>query len=223
MIIAIDGPAASGKSTIAKMLANRLNYHYVGTGAMYRAITYKIIEAKIDVCSEQAASDFAKKIIVSFTDSKTAGEEHVLANNDDVTDKVYTPKVDSLVSYVSKIAAIRKMMVHQQRELAKKGNVVMEGRDVGTVVLPKADVKIFLTATAGERAKRRHSELKNKGHFCDEKFLKREIISRDRLDSTRKLSPLKKACDAFLVDTTGKNIDQVVEAVGKIIERVKSG
>lgn len=218
MIIAIDGPAASGKSTIARIVANNLGYRFISTGAMYRAVTYEAISKKIDIYNETDTAEIAKKTKITFKKEPGDKTEKVVVNSHEVTDKLFTPKVDSSVSYVSRVPGVRKMMVKQQRELAKEGNVVVEGRDVGTVVLPHADVKLFLTASAAERAKRRQAELEKKGHICDLQGLKRELVSRDRIDSTRKISPLAKACDAYLIDTTGKTVDQVVDTAMEIIK-----
>jgi cytidylate kinase len=216
MIIAIDGPAASGKSTVAKIVAENLGYRFISTGAMYRAVTYQAINKKIDIYDEKKTTDLAEKIKISFKKEPDLTEK-VFVDNQEITQELFTPKVDSSVSYVSRIPGVRKMMVKQQRKLAKEGNVVLEGRDVGTVVLPKADVKLYLTASAAERARRRKTELDKRGHVCDLQSLKRELVSRDRIDSTRKVSPLIKACDAYLIDTTNKTLDQVVDTAMEII------
>lgn len=219
MIIAIDGPAASGKSTVAKEVANKLGYRYISTGAMYRAVTLKAIENKIDIYNEPQISELAESIKISFAPPvKNNHKEKVSVDGEDVTDRLFTRKVDSSVSFVSRIEGVRKMMVRQQRQMAKDGDVVLEGRDIGTVVLPKADVKIFLTASAAERAQRRKKELHGRGHVCNVESLKREIVNRDRLDATRAISPLAKACDAFLIDTTGKKVNEVVKQVLEVID-----
>lgn len=218
MIISIDGPAASGKSTVAKKVAENLGYRFISTGAMYRAVTYEAICKKIDIYDEEKTVKLAKEIKITFSESsKHPINEKVFVDGSEVTDQLFTPRVDSSVSFVSKIPGVRKTMVKQQRDLAKEGNVVLEGRDIGTVVLPSADIKLYLTASAAERAKRRKVELEGRGHMCDLESLKRELINRDRIDSTRRVSPLAKACDAYLVDTTGKTIDQVVDTAMEII------
>ena len=221
MIIAIDGPAASGKSTIAKKVAQKLNYHYVSTGAMYRVVTLEADRKKVDIYNEGKITKLAQELNIEFSEPQENEKEKVFINKEEVTDKLYTAKVDSCVSYVAKVEGVRKTMVKLQRELSKQGDVVVEGRDIGTVVLPRADVKIFLTASASERAQRRKEELEKKGHNCDLNGLKREIISRDKIDMTRKVSPLVKACDAYLLDTTGKTIDEVVGAAMDIIKLVE--
>lgn len=219
MIIAIDGPAASGKSTIARKLARRLKYKYISTGAMYRAVAYRALKEKADVYDEKAPAMIAQKSPISFKKTKEhPSEERVYIDNEDVTDSLFTPKVDSTVSFVARNAAVRQQLVKQQRRLSKQGDVVMEGRDIGTVVLPQADVKVFLTATAKERARRRKKELERRGHYCSEERLKRELIYRDKIDTNRKVSPLTKACGAFLIDTTGKTVDQVVDLVMQVIK-----
>jgi len=215
MIIAIDGPAASGKSTIARKVAKKLNYRYVSTGAMYRAITYRSHKEKVDVYDEKALARIAQKYSVTFV--KKNSEQRVIIDGEDVTDYLYTPKVDSMVSFVARSVAVREQLVKQQRSLSKAGDVVMEGRDIGTVVLENADVKIFLTASAKERARRRKKELESRGHYCSEERLIRELVNRDKIDSTRKVSPLTKACGAFSIDTTGKTIEEVVDLIMQII------
>lgn len=217
MIIAIDGPAASGKSTIAREVAKKLNYKFVSTGAMYRAVTYKALAEKIDISDEQAPARIAKKYSVSF--EKAAKKERVFIDGEDVTDHLFEPKVDSTVSLIARNPGVREQLVQQQRILSKQGNVVMEGRDIGTVVLPKADFKIFLTASARERARRRKKELEKRGHYVNEERLKRELVYRDKIDSTRKTSPLTKPGGAYLINTTDKTIGQVIDLV---METIKS-
>ncbi len=219
MIIAIDGPAASGKSTIAREVAKKLNYSFVSTGAMYRAVTYRVLKEKTGAYNEDALAEIAKKFEVNFKrDADNRYGERVFIDGEDVTEHLFSPEVDSTVSLVARNPKVRKTLVRQQRELSKKGNVVMEGRDIGTVVLPEADYKIFLTASARERALRRKIDLEKKGYQLDEERLKREIVNRDKIDSTRKHSPLAKAGGAFLIDTTNKTIDQVVDLVMEIIQ-----
>jgi len=219
VIIAIDGPAASGKSTIAREVAKKLNYKFVSTGAMYRAVTYRVLKEKADVHDDVAPAAIAQRYKVTFKKTKEHPQaERVIIDSQDVTDYLFSPKVDSTVSFVAKNPGVRDQLVSQQRRLSKQGDVVMEGRDIGTVVLPQADVKIFLTASAKERARRRKEELEKKGHICDEQRLKRELVYRDKIDTTRRISPLTKACGAFLIDTTGKTIEEVIETVMKIIK-----
>jgi len=220
MIIAIDGPAASGKSTIAREVAKKLNYKYVSTGAMYRAVTYRLLKEKADVYDQKASAGIAKKYKVTFKKTKEHPQtERVFIDAQDVTDFLFSPKVDSTVSFVAKNPGVREQLVNHQRQLSKQGDVVMEGRDIGTVVLPQADVKIFLTASAKERARRRKEELEKRGHVCDEQRLKRELIYRDKIDTTRRVSPLTKACGAFLIDTTGKTIEEVIDLVMRIVKK----
>jgi cytidylate kinase len=220
MIIAIDGPAASGKSTIAREVAKKLNYRFVSTGAMYRAITYRVLKEKLDVYDEKAPARIAQKYNVSFSKVKDHPQERVFIDSEDVTDFLFTPKVDSTVSFVARNPGVREQLVNQQRELSKPGDVVMEGRDIGTVVLPQADVKIFLTASTGERARRRKIELEKKGYTYDEQRLKRELVYRDKIDTSRKVSPLAKASGAYLLDTTDKTIEEVIDLVMEIVKGI---
>ncbi len=219
MLIAIDGPAASGKSTIAREVAKKLNYKFISTGAMYRAITYRVLKDKIDAYNEEAPAKIAKKYGVSFQKTKDhPEEERVFIDNEDVTEYLFTPEVDSAVSLVARNPQVRKELVRQQRRISSQGNMVMEGRDIGTVVLPEADFKIYLTATAKERALRRKKDLEKKGYYLDEERLKREIVYRDKIDSTREHSPLVKAGGALLINTTNKTIEQVIDMVMDIVK-----
>lgn len=215
MIIAIDGPAASGKSTIARLVAKKLGYDYLDTGAMYRALTWKALNEKVDVSDDKQLINIVKKFKVFFeTDPKTL-KKRVIVENKDVTKEIRSNKVSSLVSIVSKIPAIRQIMVGEQRAFAKKGNVVVEGRDIGTVVFPEAEIKIFLTATPAERARRRQQEFLKKGFEIDKTSLERKIVERDHIDSTRQSGPLAKAHDAHLINTDNKNIREVAREVLK--------
>ncbi|MBI4744494.1 MAG: (d)CMP kinase [Actinobacteria bacterium] len=215
MIIAIDGPAASGKSTIARLVAKKMGYDYLDTGAMYRALTWKALSEKVDFSDEKQLANIAKKFKIFFeTDPKTL-KKKVIVEDKDITKEIRSTKVSSLVSIVSKVPAIRQMLVGEQRAFAKKGNVVVEGRDIGTVVFPQAEVKIFLTATPAERAKRRQQEFLKKGIKIDKTALERKIVERDHIDSTRQSSPLVKAQDAHLVNTDNKTVREVAREVLK--------
>jgi len=220
LIIAIDGPAASGKSTIAKEIAKRLNYKYLDTGAMYRALTWKVLKNEADFSDEMAIVEFVKDTKVYFEETIIGGKLIVKTylDDDDVTEEIRLSEVSNHVSLVAKISAVREVMVKLQQELAINKNFVVEGRDIGTHVFPDADHKFFLTASTGERAKRRYLELKEKSHEVEASSVEHELISRDTIDSTRSASPLAKAPDAYVLDTTEKSIDEVVEEILKAIK-----
>ncbi|MDK2901128.1 MAG: CMP/dCMP kinase [Thermosediminibacterales bacterium] len=207
MNIAIDGPAGAGKSTIAKILAEKLGMNYIDTGAMYRAITLKAIENNIDF------NDVSSLInLVNNTDIKISNGR-IYLDSKDVTDKIRTPLVSQKVSKIAAISEIREKMICLQRELAENGNVIMDGRDIGTVVLPNASLKFFITATVEERAKRRFLELKAKGYDVNYDNIKKEILSRDEQDMKRKISPLKLAEDAIVIDTSNKEIEEIIQEI----------
>ncbi len=208
MIIAIDGPAGAGKSTVAKAVALALGFGYLDTGAMYRAITYKALETEIGLDDEAALGELAEAARLELSDS------HVYIDGRDVTAEIRLPRVGGAVSLVSSAVTVRRRMVAKQREVAAAlKNVVVEGRDIGTVVFPDAEVKVFLTAGAAERAARRLSELRTKGLEVEAAAVERELLERDRLDSGRDVSPLLQAPDASLIDTTDKTVDDVVQAI----------
>lgn len=214
--IAIDGPAAAGKSTVAKIVAEKLSYLYIDTGAMYRALTYKALKSNIDVESETEL--FQLLMATEIVLEQNSGEQKVILDGNEVTKEIRSPEVTNQVSHVSKHESVRKEMVKRQQQLAEAGGVVMDGRDIGTHVLPNAEVKVFLLASVDERAQRRFEENKKKGIPASLEQLKIEIAKRDKLDSEREVSPLKKAKDAIEIDTTSLTIEQVVE---KIMELVK--
>lgn len=217
MNIAIDGPAGAGKSTVAKMIASRLDYVYVDTGAMYRALAWAVLREGADVKNEQAVARLLANNRIRLT--RDNQEQHVYWNDEDITHEIRTPEVSQYASIVASYGEVRKQMLTLQRALAVAGNVVMDGRDIGTHVLPTADVKIFLTASIRERAQRRLVELKEKGHQTSLEELEAEIAQRDQRDSQREVAPLRQAEDAVLVDTTGKNIDEVVTEILEICKR----
>lgn len=218
--IAIDGPAAAGKSTVAKLVAKKLSYLYIDTGAMYRALTYKALKLGADLEDEQALAEILNNTNIELIQGNVA--QHVLLDGTDVTDEIRSHEVTKHVSTVSKHPLVRKEMVERQRELAQKGGIVMDGRDIGTHVLPNAEVKIFLVATVEERAKRRHQENLAKGFESDLAQLMKEIALRDKMDSEREASPLKKADDAIELDTTSLSIEEVVDHIMELVkERVR--
>jgi cytidylate kinase len=208
MIIAIDGPAGAGKSTTAKEVAQQLLFGYLDTGAMYRAITYKALRSGSNLEDDEALGALAAESRLELSDS------HILIDGIDVTQEIRLPEVGQAVSIVSSAPSVRRQMVEKQREVADRlKDVVVEGRDIGTVVFPNADVKIFLTAGEAERARRRLIELKDKGLDIEAAAVENELRERDRLDSGREISPLQRAADARLVDTTDKSIEQVVDTI----------
>lgn len=216
MQIAIDGPAGAGKSTIAKRLSARYGYIYVDTGAMYRAMALYLIRRGIsadDTAGIENACEDAD-ISIRFAD----GEQRVILNGEDVNGFIRTQEVSNMASASSVNGKVREKLVSLQQKLASDTDVVMDGRDIGTKVLPDAEVKIYLTASTQVRAMRRYEELKVKGESCELKEIEREIEERDQRDMTREISPLRQAPDATCVDTSDMDIDEVVEAISRIIE-----
>ena len=218
-IIAIDGPAASGKSTLAKYLADKLGYLYVDTGAMYRAITYYVLEHKIEN-DENAVIEAAKNI--NLTLQYGNGRTSVFINGNDVTEFIRSPEVNAKVSDISKIKEVRTEMVKLQQKFGENNNLVVEGRDTTTVVFPHADLKIFLTAEAKERALRRYLEFKEKGIETSIEEVEKSINNRDTIDSGREISPLKKAEDAVEIDSTNLTVEQEIERIVNRVEKLTS-
>ena len=216
--IAIDGPAGAGKSSVAKILAKKLGYLYIDTGAMYRALTYSVLKNKINPSDTGSIIKTLKSIDISFEIDENTGIQKVYSNKNDVTDLIRTPEVNKKVSTIAAILEVREIMVERQRQIACLNNIVMDGRDVGTVVLPDAKYKFYLTATLMERAKRREIELREKHYKVNLENLIKEIEKRDEMDMKREHSPLKPAHNAVVIDTTNLNLKQVVE---KIIKCVK--
>ena len=210
LVVAIDGPAGAGKSTVAQLAAKELGYTYIDTGAMYRAVAWKALKAGRPVTDEQilaAVSDIAIRL---HYDGKVT---QVFVDDEEVTGKIRTPEVSAVVSQVARLGPVREKMVEQQRHMAEAGGVLMDGRDIATHVLPSADVKIFLTASLEERAKRRWKEMREKGYDMTLEELEADIMRRDKADSEREISPLVQAADAALLDTTGMDIAAVVRAI----------
>ncbi|MBP2642910.1 MAG: Cytidylate kinase [Firmicutes bacterium] len=215
LIIAIDGPAGAGKSTVARLAAQRLCYAYIDTGAMYRAITWKAIYEKVDMDNTILAEmAFNMDLQLVYSDDGT----RVYVDQTDVTEAIRTPEVSRLVPVVAQVSGVRQALVDLQRKLAVGGGVVMDGRDIGTHVLPNADIKIFLTASIDERAKRRWLELKAKDIEVNIDQLKQEIADRDKTDSEREISPLIQAKDAVVIDTTHLSIPEAVEKILSLCE-----
>ena len=215
LVIAIDGPAASGKSTTARLVAERLGFLHVDTGGMYRAMTLKVLRAGIDPADTQAVGILAGGTSIEI-DTRD-GRQAILLDGTDVSDAIRTPEVTRAVSQVSAVRPVRELMVREQRRLAAGGGVVLEGRDIGSVVLPGADVKIFLVADALERARRRRRELLASGVDIPEAELEAEIRERDRKDSSRELSPLRKADGAVEVDTSALTVEEQVDRILAVV------
>ena len=209
--IAIDGPAAAGKSTVAKFVAEKLSYIYIDTGAMYRALTLKALTKDVNLENAMELYTLLTQTQIQLVPGK--GEQFVYLDEKDVTHTIRSQEVTNSVSIVSKHQSVREEMVSRQQRLAAGGGVVMDGRDIGTHVLPQAEVKVFLVASVEERAVRRHTENLEKGYSSDLQQLKEEIEKRDKLDSEREVAPLKKASDAVLIDTTALGIQQVVNRI----------
>ena len=214
--IAIDGPAGAGKSTIAKTLAKELGYYYVDTGAIYRTVAYFLDLLGISPKDVDGVERYIDELTVEI-EYDEEGKQHMLMNGMDVTDEIRTQDISQKASLVSAHAVVRDMLLDMQRSVARKHNVIMDGRDIGTVVLPKADVKIFLTASAEVRARRRCDELIAKGQKAEFERVLKEIQLRDHQDSTRPIAPLKKAKDAVELDTTALDIPGVLAKMKAII------
>ena len=214
--IAIDGPAGAGKSTIAKALAKELGYHYVDTGAIYRTVAYFLDLLGISPKDVDGVERYLDELTVEIEYDET-GKQHMIMNGMEVSDDIRTQDISQKASLVSAHKIVRDMLLDMQRDVAKKHNVIMDGRDIGTVVLPKATVKIFLTASAEERAKRRTAELIAKGQQADFEQTLKDIKQRDYQDMNRPIAPLKQAKDAVLVDSSDLDIDGVLDAIKTII------
>jgi cytidylate kinase len=217
MIIAIDGPAGSGKSSVAKSVATRLGFRYLDTGAMYRAVTYRALQTGVDPSDGLAVAQVVAESPIEFT--HVAGDPFptgVRIAGDDVTAQIRTPAVDDAVSAVARLGVVREAMVMQQRALSGADDIVVEGRDIGTVVFPDAELKVFLTASATERARRRAVQQAESGIESDSAEVHDAILRRDAADSNRELSPLTPAPDAVILDTTALTFEQVVDRVCEI-------
>jgi cytidylate kinase len=214
--IAIDGPAGAGKSTIARKVAEKLSFIYVDTGAMYRSMALYFIRHDIAAQDEEKIAAACPDIDVSI--AYQDGEQQVILNGENVNGLIRTEQVSMMTSDTSKYPVVREKLLSLQRGLAEKENVIMDGRDIGTCVLPNADVKIYLTASAAERARRRYKEQTERGVGCDIKEIERDIIARDEQDMNREVAPLRQAEDAVLVDSSDMTIDQVVDEIIRIYQ-----
>lgn len=216
--VAIDGPAGAGKSTIARAASKTLGFIYVDTGAMYRAAALYALNSGIDCDDEEKVTGCLENIDIEL--SYVDGEQRIFLNGEDVSDKIRTAKVSMGASAVAKNGAVRKKLVSIQQNIAKKNNVIMDGRDIGTCVLPDADLKIFLTASVDARAKRRYDELVLKGEKQSIDEVREDIIKRDKNDSERKNSPLRRAEDAVLVDTSDMTLEESIESIVSLIKKI---
>ncbi len=215
LVIAMDGPAGAGKSTVARLVAEKLSYTYIDTGSMYRAVAWYVLKRNKGTDTQAIIDALDIKLNLEYGNDKV----FVFIDGIDITDAIRTPEVTGLVSKVAQIGQVRAKMVHLQQEMALNGGVVMDGRDICTHVLPNADIKIFLTASIEERALRRWKEMKTKGYTLELTALQDEIAARDKADSEREISPLIQAKDAIFMDTTRMTIDEAVEKIIKLCER----
>lgn len=214
-IIAIDGPSGAGKSTVGKALARRLGYLYIDTGAMYRAVALTIKRSGIALEDAQALEGLLSSLHLAFGNHE---ENRLYCNGEDITQAIRTPEISRLASDISQMRVVREAMVRMQREMGERGGVVLEGRDIGTVVFPNADLKFYLDADPEERGRRRYRELLEKGIPVEFQKTLQEVIERDQNDMNRSLSPLKRAEDAILIDSTHRSVDEIVNEMCRIID-----
>ena len=215
IVVAIDGPAGAGKSTIAKLAAEKLGYAYIDTDAMYRSVAWKFLQTGREF-DEAYISELANTMIIEF--KPEAKVNRVFVDGTEVTEAIRTPEVTAIVSRVAAIGAVREAMVEQQRRMGEIGGVLMDGRDIGTVVFPHAQLKIFLTASVEERARRRYKEMVEKGQQVELAQLQEDIAARDKQDSERAISPLRQAEDALLLDTSDMSIAQVTDKILQLVQ-----
>lgn len=217
LVIAIDGPAGAGKSTVARRVADALQYAYIDTGAMYRALTLAVLRADIDPAAAEGVAPLARRTDIEISPGPKGNR--IWLDGEDVTDRLRDPRVSAAVSAVAAHGAVRDRMLQLQRQLGEKGGIVMDGRDIGTVVLPDADTKIFLTASVDARARRRWQQLRDAGHKVELQSIRHNIETRDALDSERDVAPLRQAADAIRIDTTHRTVDEVVDEVLRIARK----
>lgn len=215
IVVAIDGPAGAGKSTIAKLAAEKLGYAYIDTGAMYRSVAWKFLQTGA-AFDEEFISKLACTMVIDF--KPEAKINRVFVDGTEVTDAIRTPEVTAIVSCVAAIGTVREAMVEQQRRMGTVGGVLMDGRDIGTVVFPNAQLKIFLTASVEERARRRYKEMLQKGQQVELAQLAADIAARDKADSERAIGPLRQAEDAILLDTSDMGISEVTEKILQLVQ-----
>jgi len=217
LIITVDGPAAAGKSTVSKILSQRISYMYLDTGALYRACAYKASECGILSDDERSLSELCEKMRVSL--KRVDGDMRILVDGDDMTQKIRTEQIGFLASKISAIPAVREALLSLQRKAGEKGGVIAEGRDMGTVVFPYADLKFFLDAEVRERVQRRYLEILERGDNADYEEIRMRLIKRDQQDMTREISPLRQTDDSILIDTTILSVEEVIEKMSGIIEK----
>lgn len=216
--IAIDGPAGAGKSTISRLLAQGLGYVYVDTGALYRAVGLFALQNGVTTLEEQGVTGLLPKITLELKFKQDG--QHVFVNEKDVSSLIRTPEVSMAASKVSAIPAVRAFLLDQQKQIAAKSNVVMDGRDIGTVVLPNARIKIFLTASPEDRARRRFEEMLERGDTSDYANVLADIVKRDNADSSREIAPLRPATDAVFIDTTGFELEKSLEKITSVVKEL---
>jgi len=207
---------------MGKLIARELGYTYIDTGAIYRAITWKVLKNNFNINNENIISDLVSDTCITIERTNTNKLENyncIFVDGEDVTEEIRDPNIDRNVSQIARLPKIRKQLIYLQRKLAEKGNIVMEGRDIGSVILPQADIKLYFTASEEERIKRRYTELKDKGYSVDYEEVKKQIVQRDEIDSKRKYAPLIKAEDAIVIDSTEKSIEEVREEILEIIKK----
>ncbi len=214
-VVAIDGRSGAGKSTVARGVARRLGFRYVDTGAMYRSVALAALQRGVDLADAEALGRLAEALEIEI--HPEAVDDHVIMDGEDVTEAIRTPDVSAAASRVSTAAGVRSALVARQRVLAAPGAVVMEGRDIGTVVIPNAEVKVFLDASLEARAARRHVELRGRGVEVDLDDVRRQEAERDRRDETRTLSPLRAAADALVIDTTGRPAEAIIDEIVRLV------
>ncbi len=222
-IITIDGPAGAGKSTVAKKLALRLGFRYINTGDLYRYVTFRALQKKLDVRNSSDMDTLSLKIVNQWIERKKSGDQADIFSDQQniILEKIHSPEVDKNVSFVAQHPSVRRNLVSLQRMLTKDGSVVVEGRDIGSVILPYADLKIFLTADEQTRIKRRYKELKEKGYIITFQEVQAEIALRDDIDSRRETAPLTRPKNSITIDTSNKEIDEVIKLVLGIIQSRK--
>ncbi len=217
-LVAIDGRSGAGKSTVARGVARRLGFRYVDTGAMYRSVALAALRRNVELTDAEALERLANSLAIEM---HPEADDHVVLDGEDVTEAIRTPEVSTAASLVSTVSGVRAAMVARQRSLVEGGRLVMEGRDIGTVVIPDAEVKVFLDASVEARAARRHAELRSRGVQADLEEVQRQEAARDRRDETRSISPLRPAANAVVIDTTGRVAEAIIDEIVRLVrERI---